>query len=188
VSAETKWYVARVKTNELPTRPLCENFDEKLTLETCLEQFFKPETLGEEDMVLCEKCNQRGRATKTFQPERLPDVLLIQLKRFVHEGNGLTGRKVRDPVVFQDVLDVPDVLKDRYRLKAVVFHHGYGLSSGHYTCTAQVGGEWYNFDDSRVTKTNLDEDRASETKNAYILFYEKSQGDEKSAKRPRRKS
>lgn len=188
VNAETQWYVARVKTNEIPGVPVCENADERLTLEMCLEQFFKPETLGEKDMVICGKCNERGRATKTLQPEHLPDVLLIQLKRFVHEGHGLYGKKVRDPVVFQDTLDVPKVFKDRYRLKAVTFHHGYGLSSGHYTCTAKVGDEWYNFDDSTVTKTDLDEDRTSETKSAYILFYERTQGDEKPSKRQRRNS
>ena len=74
----------------------------------------------------------------------------------------------------------------RYRLKAVVFHHGYGLSSGHYTCTAQVDDQWYDFDDSTVTPTNLDDGRTSERKSAYILFYEKCQGDEKPPKRQRR--
>jgi len=156
-----------------------------LTLETCMEQFFQKETLGEDDMVLCEKCNQKSRATKTFQPEHLPDILVIQLKRFVHEG--LIGRKVKDPVIFQEELDMP-ILRHRYRLKAVVFHHGYGLSSGHYTCTAQVGGEWYAFDDSTVNPTNLEDDRTSETKSAYLLFYEKSQGEEQPPKRQRRKS
>merc|ERR1719199_708849 len=61
VNAETQWYVARVKTNEIPKSAVCENADERLTLETCLEQFFTPETLGEEDMVICKKCNERGR-------------------------------------------------------------------------------------------------------------------------------
>jgi ubiquitin C-terminal hydrolase len=189
VDAETKWYVAKVKTTECVELPVCENADAHLTLETCMEQFFQKETLGEGDMVLCEKCNQKSRATKTFQPEHLPDILVIQLKRFVHCPIRLIGQKVKDPVIFQEELDMP-ILRHRYRLKAVVFHHGYGLSSGHYTCTAQVGGdgEWYAFDDSTVTKTNLEDDRTSETKSAYLLFYEKSQGEEQPPKRQRRKS
>ena len=55
-----------------------------------------------------------------------------------------------------------------YDLYAVSNHFG-SLGGGHYTAYAQVDGEWYDFDDSRVTK--LDDPNKVKTPAAYVLFY-----------------
>ena len=60
-----------------------------------------------------------------------------------------------------------------YELYSVCNHHGSDLQGGHYTayCRNPTDGHWYAFDDThttRITETEV------VTKNAYILFYQKS--------------
>lgn len=64
----------------------------------------------------------------------------------------------------------PEMKDNIYDLYAVSNHFG-GLGSGHYTAYAKniIDSEWYNLDDSRVTKLSSPED--CKTKSAYVLFY-----------------
>lgn len=52
----------------------------------------------------------------------------------------------------------------RYELIGMVNHVG-SLMHGHYTAITKRE-EWYNYDDSRCSRTTLD------GKNAYLLFYQ----------------
>ena len=58
-----------------------------------------------------------------------------------------------------------------YKLYSVINHIGHN-EGGHYTafCKEHVSGQWYCFDDSKVTQ--IDPSHMSK-KDAYILFYEK---------------
>merc|ERR1712029_1171812 len=60
-----------------------------------------------------------------------------------------------------------------YELYGVCNHHGQGLQGGHYTayCRNPTDGHWYFFDDvntRRISESDI------VTKDAYILFYQKS--------------
>lgn len=59
-----------------------------------------------------------------------------------------------------------------YDLYAVCNHHGKDLQGGHYTavCKNPYDGEWYCFDDTKVSQTDSSEIK---TCAAYILFYQR---------------
>ncbi|KAI8082722.1 uncharacterized protein BX664DRAFT_338921 [Halteromyces radiatus] len=136
-----------------------------VTLMDCLDEFTKEEQLSEEDLWYCPQCKEHQRATKKFDIWHLPEIMVVHLKRFSHT------RTLRDKIdAFIDFpmeeLDMTDRVlgvknvdsiakEDRfiYDLYAVDNHFG-GMGGGHYTAYAQnwQDGEWYNFDDSHVSK------------------------------------
>jgi ubiquitin C-terminal hydrolase len=115
------------------------------TLLDLLEAMVKAQDLKGADQWYCSKCKQHQDARKTDTIYRLPEYLVLQLKRFYVGSDGFTMRKVETPVPFPDELDlrpyVSDMLADegraQYKLYGVVNHSG-SLSYGHYTATALV--------------------------------------------------
>lgn len=123
-----------------------------ITLDDCLNEFGKQETLSENNAWYCPKCKEHRQAQKKFELWRTPDILVMHLKRFSSNRN------------FRDKLDLPVVfplegldLEDRvlwkeegktliYDLFAVDNHYG-GLGGGHYTAYAQsfFNKEWYEY-------------------------------------------
>ncbi|RCH85844.1 ubiquitin-specific protease doa4 [Rhizopus stolonifer] len=57
-----------------------------VTLYQCLDFFVKEEILEKEDAWFCPQCKKKRKATKQLTLSRLPDVLLIHLKRFSADG------------------------------------------------------------------------------------------------------
>ena len=53
-----------------------------VTIYTCLNLFRKEEQLGQDDTWYCPKCKEHRQAYKKMDVWRLPDVLVIHLKRF----------------------------------------------------------------------------------------------------------
>ena len=67
----------------------------------------------------------------------------------------------------------------RYRLRALVSHHGAQCWSGHYTCVARLQGsaQWVSYDDSVVTLLDRDPTtRNTAMRGAYLLLYERDDG------------
>lgn len=62
-------------TTETRTRP-------RTQLEDCLDEFTKAEQLGQDDLWYCPKCKEFRQAMKKFDLWRVPDILVIHLKRF----------------------------------------------------------------------------------------------------------
>lgn len=58
------------------------NPNKNITIEDCLDEFTKEEKLGEEDLWYCSKCKKHQQATKKFDLWKVPDVLVVHLKRF----------------------------------------------------------------------------------------------------------
>jgi len=118
-------------------------------------------------------------ATKTIALWKLPDVLVLSLKRFKATRAG--SRKVGGAVSFPTELDTSPWLSpnaDRsdtlYDLYAVVEHSG-GSSGGHYTahCRLAEGRRpWYYFNDGSVSVARKGAKDISQTY-AYVLFYER---------------
>ncbi|XP_074054016.1 ubiquitin carboxyl-terminal hydrolase 19 isoform X1 [Macrotis lagotis] len=154
------------------------------TLEQCLNLFTKPEVLAPEEAWYCPKCKQHREASKQLMLWRLPNVLIIQLKRFSFRSF-IWRDKINDMVEFP--LRNLDLSKfcigqkdDRqlptYDLYAVINHYG-GMIGGHYTAYARLPSDknsqrsdvgWRLFDDSTVT--TVDESQVV-TRYAYVLFY-----------------
>lgn len=114
---------------------------------------------------------------------RSPPFLVVHLKRFSHNRSVMFGsRKLSDFVDFPvNNLNLTDFVaqtrsepemagkKFVYDLYAVSNHFG-SLGGGHYTAYAKnpLVNKWFNFDDSDVSRANVDEIVG---KAAYVLFY-----------------
>ena len=121
---------------------------------------------------MCWKTNKKEDVNKGILFWSLPNILVIDLKRFTN-----SNRKR------QDTIDIP--LNDLdlssyvigykrksyvYDLYAVCNHEG-GCSGGHYTANIRKeDGKWYNFNDTSVKE--IKKNHVISTK-AYCLFYKK---------------
>eukprot|EP01022_Parablepharisma_sp_SALTPOND_P021640 TRINITY_DN430_c0_g1_i2.p1 TRINITY_DN430_c0_g1~~TRINITY_DN430_c0_g1_i2.p1 ORF type:complete len:954 (-),score=101.40 TRINITY_DN430_c0_g1_i2:5438-8299(-) len=152
----------------------------KISLYDCLECFSKEEKLDEKNMWYCPKCKKLVQATKKMDMYRLPDILVIHLKRFKHRTSSIWGsnRKIDDFVDYPiSGLDLKRFLKSpieisgttTYDLFAVSNHFG-GISGGHYTATCYNAAleKWLYFNDSSVSCAG-EEDIVSSA--GYVLFY-----------------
>ncbi len=154
----------------------------RLTLQSCLEKFTTKEQLGENDEWYSPFSKKHVRAFKEMSIWSLPDVLIIQLKRFLYEANAMGGiRSVREKVTslvhfpIEGLNMKPYVLgpcnnsEAIYDLYAVSNHMG-GMGGGHYTAYGlnYRNGKWYEFDDTRTSEVNS-QDVVSPK--AYVLFY-----------------
>ena len=128
-----------------------------ITLDDCLDEFGKPETLSENDAWYCPRCKEHRLATKTFELWKAPDVLVIHLKRFstqgrlrdkldVHVDFPVEGLDLSSRVSIQD-----DGKSSVYDLFAVDNHYG-GLGGGHYTAFAKnfLDDTWYEYNGKQV--------------------------------------
>ncbi|CDO75837.1 hypothetical protein BN946_scf184951.g35 [Trametes cinnabarina] len=165
-----------------------------ITLQDCLDEFTKEEQLGEDDLWYCPRCKKHQQATKRFDLWKVPDVLVVHLKRFSNSrmlrdkidtfvdfpiegldltdmvGERLVGKRLAEQGVDVRSLGISDLDEPLvYDLFAVDEHLG-GLGGGHYRAYAanHVTGKWYHFDDSYVTPSRPE---AAVNANAYLLFY-----------------
>jgi Ubiquitin carboxyl-terminal hydrolase len=88
--------------------------------------------------------------------QALPNVLVIQLKRFEFSRY---GHKVSKKVDFDTTLDMAPYMSERraapavYDLYGVLVHAGHSVHSGHYYCFVRgPNGMWHMMDDQRVTQ------------------------------------
>jgi hypothetical protein len=174
--------VAKVSKGTEPVREQ-KVVGEEHSLDDCFEFLREPEELDEQNKWYCPHCKDFVQATKTVDIWKVPEVLVIQLKRFI--GTRYQVKKFDTYIDFPDELDMakfiigPQRATDcKYRLYAVSNHMG-GLGGGHYTAHAIVqdpfkpadpNPKWYSFNDSSVGSANKE---AAHSAAAYILFYEK---------------
>lgn len=163
------------------------------TIENALRRFNEPEKISFR--------TESGRdvlARKQTYIEQLPQVLVLQLKRFSFQRsselaefeaeepayNG-TIEKVMKVVQFGLELTVPPeclapvrnkASADTYRLISVVYHHGRQAEGGHYTCDVKRDdNRWLRIDDTSVETvdaSNVIQEPEAKDKSAYLLFYE----------------
>lgn len=115
----------------------------------------------------CPKCKGLGSSIGTSF-WKLPDVLIITLKRF----DFAAGRKIASPVKFEPEIDLAPWLQDGgrdgretiYELFGVVNHYG-SMRFGHYTAFCRRKEGWFEFDD-RAVHDKVDFDYSA----AYVLF------------------
>ncbi len=167
-----------------------------VTLDQCFETFTRPERLDENNMWYCSKCKEHVRAMKTMKLWRLPNILVVHLKRFEFK-HSLRRDKLDTLVDFPlEGLDmsthcsglnpnggdtqesIVDATVDaKYDLFAVVNHFG-RMGFGHYTAFCRqwdeegLSSQWNLFDDSNVRP--IDRSDVSGPA-AYVLFYRRRQ-------------
>lgn len=132
-----------------------------VTLNDCLDEFGKAETLSENDAWYCPRCKEHRRASKTFELWSAPDILVIHLKRFSSQGRlrdkldvtvdfPVEGLDLTSRVASQEEGKSPI-----YDLFAVDNHYG-GLGGGHYTAFAKnfYDRGWYDYNGKRCEESN----------------------------------
>ena len=110
-------------------------------------------------------------AVKQVFIETLPPVLILHLKRFQYDNTGGT-QKIWKKVGYPLELEIPKEVFPRqkrsvyvhgglpkYRLIAVVYHHGKNASGGHYTVDVrrQDGREWIRLDDTVIKRVRSED-------------------------------
>ncbi|GAV52472.1 hypothetical protein ZYGR_0AG04630 [Zygosaccharomyces rouxii] len=135
--------------------------------------------------------------------DRLPQVLLIQLKRFQYINNtekdnsmvnynAYNGRieKIRKKINYEHELIIPiesisspSAYKDenrRYHLTGVIYHHGVSSDGGHYTADVyhRETDKWYRIDDVNIIELKKEDvlkggEESGDSRTAYILMYQK---------------
>ncbi|KAF1332398.1 Ubiquitin-specific protease, partial [Globisporangium splendens] len=128
--------------------------DTVITLDKCMDAFLKNESISLEDHWICERCGVAREGLRKSDLWRLPDLVMVQLKRFQYFENQ-HRQKVRAFVDFPiDGLDFSKWMggsnttttttntsaasspENVYDLYAVVNHVG-GLTRGHYTASCR---------------------------------------------------
>ncbi|PVU96105.1 hypothetical protein BB561_001383 [Smittium simulii] len=162
---------------------------ETLSLYDCFSEFIKKEQLSEQDSWYCSGCKEFSQAIKKLDLWRLPEILIIHLKRFDHlrewskkldtfvdfplEGLDLNFLISNNKYFSEESQHKADFLGPNsvYDLYATCNHYG-GYGGGHYTASALHSGtnEWYNYNDSNVTHIS-DPLKEVVTTSAYVLFY-----------------
>uniref|UniRef100_A0A3Q4H9F0 ubiquitinyl hydrolase 1 n=1 Tax=Neolamprologus brichardi TaxID=32507 RepID=A0A3Q4H9F0_NEOBR len=132
--------------------PIAQKSSGEVTLKDCLRLFTKEDVLDGEERPTCTKCKARRKCTKRFSIQKFPQVLVLRI---------LSSHLC--------ILIFPEK-RPVYNLYAVSNHSGNALG-GHYTayCKNPALGEWYSYNDSRVSPMSSSQVRSS---NAYVLFYE----------------
>jgi len=110
-------------------------------------------------------------ASKQVFIETVPPVLILHLKRFQYDNAGGT-QKIWKKIGYPLELEIPKEVFPRqkrsvyahgglpkYKLIAVVYHHGKNASGGHYTVDVrrQDGREWIRLDDTVIRRVRSEE-------------------------------
>lgn len=147
------------------------------TIYDCFDLYTSEEQLiGENQYVVDETTREKVNATKRILFWSLPNVLIIDLKRFIVSGNKMfkyTGNVGFSPTERLDLSKYVvgyNSASYKYELYGVCNHMG-GLMGGHYTAyIKKSGGQWWHFNDASVSQMKED---AVCSPNAYCLFYKK---------------
>ena len=147
--------------------------EDEISLNDCLKLFTKEEDIGD---IQCEKCKKKTLFQKTLEIERLPQYLVIVLKRFKYI---LTNSiKIKTLIKFP-LEDLPlqnyvsqKNINYKYSLFGVINHSG-SLEWGHYNSIFKVNNSWISYDDSHVSEIKS----GIENKNVYMLVYKANEVD-----------
>eukprot|EP00980_Cylindrotheca_fusiformis_P009690 scaffold2141_cov120-Cylindrotheca_fusiformis.AAC.25 len=154
------------------------------SLEDCIDDYLQEETLEGAEQWYCGRCETLVDATKKIDLWILPPILIVHLKRFRYNDGGNVGSKNEAAIEYPIMQwDLKSRVKSKgstypmYDLYAVSNHMG-SLGGGHYTALAlnRFDDAWYEFNDSsyRCVEESIHMDH---TKSAYVLFYNRSEGD-----------
>lgn len=148
-----------------------------LKLSDVLEEFTAKETLDSDERPICSHCKRATRSTKQISLSRLPQVLILHLKKFTNDGYKLTSPdiKIDKQLTFNNSATT-------YTLKACISHHGHSSSSGHYTSHCEYSSRWFHFNDDRVRDVTATFD-GSRLDDAYVLIYTHQGGSSSSSSR-----
>jgi len=159
------------------------NIYARYNLEECLDNMVKDEQLDKNNKLTCDICGLKNKSIKKVQIWKAPQILVIQLKRFVINAFGIQTAKIINPVIYPvydfNIFeyfhpDSPYKENSIYNLIGINIHREIGFSSinaGHYVSIVKnkYDNKWYVFNDAKDPE-KLEENEI-QNKNAYLLFY-----------------
>lgn len=152
-----------------------------LSIEDCLDEFTREEKLGEEDPWYCPDCKEFRQATKKFDLWKVPDILVVHLKRF-SAGRGLRDKidvAVDFPIEGLDLTHRVEGTKALRELAAQTQAQEPGADASTATATATASSSAPTADASaNVSDTDSQSDTAAPTLSASILSAISSANDE----------
>ena len=126
----------------------------------CFDGFSSEEELDKDNMWKCDKCDKKVQIKKQMDLAILPNIMIVQLKRFNNKGKIST--MVNFPIKDFRVGDVT------YDLYGTVNHSG-GLRGGHYTANVlHPHNGWLNMNDASCRKISEND---VVTNAVYIAFF-----------------
>jgi len=154
------------------------------TLSNAIEFYFMKEKL---QGFTCSKTKTEVEASRRISLEELPLMFIFHLKYFVFDRKG-GSQKLHKEIEIPVDLEIPrDIISNskvvalsnmrRYKLHAIVYHHGRHAAGGHYTAAVHHGSPcgWVHFDDNQIKTINMNENKHLEGSVPYLLFYERIQ-------------
>lgn len=156
-------------------------------LEDLINKYVSKERLDEDNMIKCDFCHIKNKQIKQTKLWKTPQVLIIQIKRFLMNDYGIVSQKLNNLITYpvRD-LDMSPYIDDdspyknnsKYHLFSVNCHHSLGnfntINFGHYTSMVKSINDncWYHYDDSTPVEKVISDTQLI-NKNAYLLFYYK---------------
>ena len=140
----------------------------------CMDLYCEKERMEGDNAWYNEKTKEKEDIDKGIRFWSLPNILIIDLKRF-----DMRGRKLRQQVQcplenidFSKYVDGYNSSSYIYDMYAICNHSG-GLMGGHYTAFIKnANSKWYLFNDTSVKEVNKEK---LITPNAYCFFFRKRQ-------------
>ena len=174
-------------------------------LDSSMKNYFKTEIMDGENKINCEECKMKRTCHKRQIFKSLPNILVINLKRFEFDYNTMLKSKLNNYFEFPFELDMKEYLIDdhketntKYELTGITIHFGFSDYGHYYDLIKASDGKWYKFNDDYVTEFNEKdipheafgekdneedfikdiEEKDNGQNNAYILIYKKVNFDE----------
>jgi ubiquitin C-terminal hydrolase len=141
-----------------------------LSLYDCLDEYCKVERLEEDNAYLNEKTNEKEAVDKGILFWSLPQILIIDIKRYDFSGKKLNNHIdiPLEEVNLSKYINGYNRESYIYNLYGICNHSG-GTLGGHYTSYVKVkNGKWYEFNDTIVRE--IDTDKLISNK-SYCFFY-----------------
>ena len=143
-----------------------------ITIFDCMDEYCKSERLDGDNSILNETTGIKEIANKNIFFWSLPNILIIDLKRYDSYGRKITNliHTNLDNIDFTQYILGYNKYSYIYELYGICNHSG-GTNGGHYTCIIKNANNiWYEFNDTNIRE--IQENKII-TNKAYCFFYRK---------------
>ena len=151
----------------------------QMSIKSCLDILTAQNFLDEQNRWKCGKCLSFEKALVNLSLKKLPEILIIHLKRFKQTEHGDFDKVTSDIEFPFENFDLANYVDSplagentRFDLYATINHRG-SLQRGHYIAFVRhfTDQKWYKFDDDLVSE--VQDPCSSFTDQPYILFFRK---------------
>ena len=147
-----------------------------ISLMDCFNEYFAVEAIVSPNQPICDVCNARQDHQRGLALSTPPKCMVVTLKRYKVNPVTLVKSKISKNVHIPQMIDLRKYIMDpaagaRYKLSAVVLHHGTSTNSGHYTAIVSTEQGYVQADDITVKQLLQLPDKVHS--NGYIMFYER---------------